>query len=803
MARSPRRIHFRDRNRTMPVPNVFPYDDGPVLPQSTRNLVDEVARNQCHPGLQLDKLPPVGDGKMEAQKDALAKVVEIRGDSELLEALLTRRRNMLNDLGARGLPMTTRGPLTLHLSRSGALENAGIALHPVYGFAYLPGSGVKGLVRAWAETVWAPSQPDKEKAWRRIEEVFGWSPNSEKHKFPQPKKGLPEWRPSDQSARPGASVGRLIFHDAWPTRWPCLVLDVVNNHHPEYYDGKDDPGDWEDPKLAYFLAVGRDQRFQFAISDREQSANDDLLETACGWLREALTIEGAGAKTAAGYGRFKSTEGEAPVTVSPAFTQAGFASEAFDLKLVTPAFLAGAEQKKEDCDLRPATLHGLLRWWWRTMHAAHLDRKTLKQLETAVWGDWQSGSPVRIAVDRVEDREAQQYDYKDKFRPKAEFKSQNELESPPNQKTTQGLFYASYGMDDGSRDNRKQRWYRPVGSAWRVTLTCRGGRYGTTDLSSSLVQGQVKAALWLLCRYGGVGSKGRKGFGSFADFEDDSISSVQDCQEHARTFRETCRLQYRKGETHSPALEGMMAIEVATPWKNPWTALDQLGYAVQSFAQKYAHKEEKKALGLPRRIPGPRKQPMHHQNYTHQRPKPLSADGIHRHASPAHYHLAKSSNGKLLIRAIALSAHRLPSFDESRKILGELLNFLEGELKQRARTGQSIGQREASRQPGVPPTQTRPGLGADLPKPNERVGAELLKEKTRKGGWRAKHLDSGLEGPIQDTGNVPVDAKPGQRVELTVAFANPGAMAFKWEKPRPPKKTSDKSGGKGYQRRWR
>ena len=56
---------------------------------------------------------------------------------------------MLDALGAARLPMATCGSLTLHLSRSGALENAGIALQPVYGFVYLPGSIIKGLVRSW------------------------------------------------------------------------------------------------------------------------------------------------------------------------------------------------------------------------------------------------------------------------------------------------------------------------------------------------------------------------------------------------------------------------------------------------------------------------------------------------------------------------------------------------------------------------------------------------------------------------------------------------------------------------------
>ena len=38
----------------------------------------------------------------------------------------------------------TSGRLTLHLARASALENAGLCLHPLYGFTYLPGTGLKG-----------------------------------------------------------------------------------------------------------------------------------------------------------------------------------------------------------------------------------------------------------------------------------------------------------------------------------------------------------------------------------------------------------------------------------------------------------------------------------------------------------------------------------------------------------------------------------------------------------------------------------------------------------------------------------
>ena len=688
--------------------------------------------------------------------------------------------------------MTTRGPLTLHLSRSGVLENAGIVLHPVYGFVYLPGSGIKGLVRAWAETVWAPAQTDKTKAWRRIEEAFGWSPNSESHKFPQPNKGLPGWRPNEIESRKGATVGRLVFHDAWPLCWPRLIVDVVNNHHPKYYADEDDPGDWENPTLVYFLAVGRDEKFEFAISDRK-SGDDGLLATACGWLREALTFEGAGAKTAAGYGRFQAVEDK------QASIPKTLVSVTYKLRLVSPAFLAGANQKKDDCDLRPAALRGLLRWWWRTMHAGHLDRASLKRLETAVWGDAQSGSPVRIAVGSESDEAPILYDHKDRYKPKSEFQKANDLQNPPN-KTTQGLFYVSYGMDDGDR----KRWYRAAGTRWSVRIDAKRGHL-LSDVSSKQVLiepedilVQAVAALWLLCHFGGVGSRGRKGFGSFADIDVKDIANIanaDDWQNHAAVFRQKYGL-LKQGAAESPSLAARKTIEIVTPWKNPWTALDQLGYAIQDFAQKYVHDERKRGLGLPRTVHGPIRQPMHHQNSaTHKPPQQLSANGIRRHAAPIHYHLAESHNSVLCIRASGFPAHRLPKYRESEKLLDELLKFLKQHLNKRTKGNPNIGQKR-NRQPQggvVEQSQTHVQAG-------DRVEAELLEEKTKKGGWKAKHLESGRQGPIQDSQNVPEDAEPGQHVQLTVVSVSVKEMAFKWAVPLPSKKRPSRHGDQIHQR---
>lgn len=62
----------------------------------------------------------------------------------------------------------------------------------------------------------------------------------------------------------------------------------------------------------------------------------------------------------------------------------------------------------------------------------------------------------------------------------------------------------------------------------------------------------------------------------------------------------------------------------------------------------------------------------------------------------------------------------------------------------------------------------------------DRVEAVLLEERTKKGGWKARHEPSGLAGPIQNTADVPADEKAGNRVTLIVASVGSREIAFRY-----------------------
>ena len=621
------------------------------LPRSTAALVAKVATAARNPGLQLDKYSTAGE--QTQQKACLARVCEAAGDKQLLAALGQRREMTLNSLpGVEQFACRTAGPLTLHLSRAASLENAGICLHPLYGFVYLPGTGLKGMARAYAETVAGATTEE-------VDAVFGNQPG-------EPKK-------EKQHA------GAVVFHDAWPAEWPRLVVDIVNNHHADYYqarptDNAHPAGDWEDPIPVYFLAVPRATTFRFALSLRRAAGQQELLKRAREWLVGSLCHLGAGAKTAAGYGSFWPLESPPPPL--PLLTRSDFGAT---LELATPAFLAGANQRAEDCDLRSATLRGLLRWWWRTMHAGYVDVAALRRMEAALWGDTAAGGAIRIEL-RLEGKSTPvAYDKQAEAR-------QNGLPRTPDRKTTQGLWYHSYGMNDGG----KQRHYLKAGSKWRLVLTARDAPFSLLDgkgkpirttqrtVPRQLVLDQALAALWWLCALGGVGSKERKGFGNFkTPPELDPFYGARFVSK-GKELRAACGLSedgFRPDRAGGPALRqmvdlgrkvrpdgnGWLEIPVGAP--NVWRALDAVGMAAQKFAQARKHQREKQGLGLPRRIGHPARGQF--------RAGPEVGD---RHASPMYYHLHPEGNG-FILRVAAFPAARLPNLQASEALLEELLRY--------------------------------------------------------------------------------------------------------------------------------
>lgn len=204
----------------------------------------------------------------------------------LIEAAALRldaQAQALSDQGAEARCVTyaTATRLLAGLGYQNGVE-VGLSLHPLYGFPYLPGSSVKGVVRAWAE-----KQQTDAKTMTRL---FGSASkltegNEEEHQ-----------------------QGAVRFFDALPAAWPRLEVDVMTPHFGPYYQNPvtDDPAVWHDPVPVAFLAVAPDIPFRFLIATRSGAygARPGDLDKVVTWLGEALAWLGAGGKTSTGYGRF-------------------------------------------------------------------------------------------------------------------------------------------------------------------------------------------------------------------------------------------------------------------------------------------------------------------------------------------------------------------------------------------------------------------------------------------------------------------------------------------------------------------
>lgn len=682
------------------------------LPLSTRNLLKKVSIVERHPGLQLDKLlTPCED--QEQQKKQLDLISQISGENELLQSLFKSHRPTPVGNDCLSWTQTTVSPLTLHLARASALENAGLCLHPIYGFAYLPGTGLKGLAHAYACEIWLPEQPNREVAWDQICEVFGWADSpaladlAKRLKLKVPK---------------GAKAGSIIFHEAWPTSWPKLFVDIVNNHYPKYYRSEAAPGDWDSPNPVYFLAIESGTTFDFRLQKRRWDIGNDLLNLGLEWLQGGLCHLGCGAKTNAGYGCFKAVE-KTPELKTP--SRSTFEAT---LELVTPAFLAGANQaRKEDCDLRPATMRGLLRWWWRTMHVGFVDVNTLREMESCLWGSAEVGGAIRITIQKSNQVGPQLCPLKtirknrrnqDQLVYDSNFGDEHGIPRGP-QGMTQGVEYAAYGMDEmatGDLESRKQRWFAPSGSRWQLQLHTRECTFRGRNISKEVVCDQAKTALWWFCKLGGVGSRSRKGFGSFYDPPELNDFEGGRWLTQGKQLRDACGLEpteFDVQRVQSASLKLMRElgtelelsnlpwVEIDTSWDDPWLALDQVGASLQAFAQADPstghgkHCPEKRGLGIPRQIHGPSKRPMRHQNErTHQRPFQLRGPYGDRHSSPVFYHLSWSQRGTVLIRVVAFPTKDLrdpksteqQGLEDSRWILKQLLLHSQDDLTKRSST---------------------------------------------------------------------------------------------------------------------
>lgn len=124
--------------------------------------------------------------------------------------------------GGKRFPARLKSRLIVNQA-GGILENAGMCLHPHFGYPYIPGSAVKGIARhaAWGE--WHEAkEPEKECIAQDIARVFGYPTND---------KGLDAYL--EERGCDAKRGGCISFWAAEPDGKAGLVTDIVNCHRRE------------------------------------------------------------------------------------------------------------------------------------------------------------------------------------------------------------------------------------------------------------------------------------------------------------------------------------------------------------------------------------------------------------------------------------------------------------------------------------------------------------------------------------------------------------------------------------------
>jgi CRISPR-associated protein Cmr6 len=246
------------------------------------------------PGHRFNLYLPVWQADWERASDTAPMMPQVlnlsEGDRGLLQSLIDRQDALASPLERAGQLLRAdamaQAPFVTGLGHEHPLEN-GFAFLTPYGLPYLPGSGVKGVLRAAARELVCGEFGDTQ-GWQDtdIGVLFG----------------------NDSGSEGGHRRGALIFWDVLPAlvKGQNLMLEIMNPHQSHYLQGSESPHDAGSPVPIFFLAVPPGAGFVFHVQCQQAFLTAGLRER---WqpliqaaLRHAFSWLGFGAKTRVGYG---------------------------------------------------------------------------------------------------------------------------------------------------------------------------------------------------------------------------------------------------------------------------------------------------------------------------------------------------------------------------------------------------------------------------------------------------------------------------------------------------------------------
>ncbi|MGB4911290.1 MAG: type III-B CRISPR module RAMP protein Cmr6 [Candidatus Dechloromonas phosphoritropha] len=300
---------------------------------------------------------------------------------QLLESIEARQAALAaGNLNIFSYPAIASAPFATGLGNEHPLENGFSFLSP-YGLPYLPGSGVKGVIRKAAEELASGEWGESE----------GWSEEIIRALFGPPGE-------DDETRDSNPRQGALRFWDVFPAPEqsakndkPLLTVEIMTPHLGKYYQGDATPNTSLTPTPISFLAVATKARFAFYVecnpaflTPAQQKNWQTLIQSA---FEHAGKWLGFGAKTAVGYGRMTLDER---------------AQEAAE-KLATEK--AEKQQKEDQAAQKQAELEQLSpfdRSVQEVLDAKPKDQSELKALFNALKGKRWAGEEARNVAERLQ-----------------------------------------------------------------------------------------------------------------------------------------------------------------------------------------------------------------------------------------------------------------------------------------------------------------------------------------------------------------------------------------------------------------
>ncbi len=238
------------------------------------------------------------------------------------------------------------------------------------------------------------------------------------------------------------------------------------------------------------------------------------------------------------------------------------------LELLTPAFLAGANQQA--VELRAASIKGLLRWWWRASEGHRFPSSIeLAKAEAKLFGsaEMKLKSPLQVSVEMLSPGDAVIARGTNAPTSSAEYSYQRrERDGGIRSGKAQALHYLGYGpIRPASREEREAAeagrdpallgpdrrakrgavYIRPAfeaGTRFKIRLAWRDG------VLSHDQQDQLLRACGGWLALGGLGCRSRKGFGSLQLVEPVAASGPHVGERAANGIREAIETYRSQGE---------------------------------------------------------------------------------------------------------------------------------------------------------------------------------------------------------------------------------------------------------------